>query len=371
MLFNESEYRFPCLPVEQPIGKFYIAAIPYKALIDISYSDVRRLEKEREVETYLGIQRPLQKKRVVELQEYVNTFDACFPTAIIIAIDGRCAEFHGNELVLRGYQGEDAVVPIENIAKVLDGQHRIAGLEGYKGTDFVVPVSVFVDIDIADQAYLFSTVNLAQTKVQKSLAYDLYELAKARSPQKTCHNIAVALDRTQASPFFEQIKRLGSATEGRAYETLTQATFVESLLPYISSNAIRDRDMCLRGEKLSIERNPNLIFREMFIDEKDFDIADVVWGLFDAVRERWPVAWDSREQGMMLNKTNGFRAFMKYLLPAYRLLIENGQAPSKKAFLELLSRVELKDEEFKIDNFKPGSGGQARLASLLIETLKI
>ena len=65
-----------------------------------------------------------------------------------------------------------------------------------------------------------------------SQAYDLYDLAKARSPQKVCHNIAVALDQNTKSPFYQRIKRLGVATEGRFNETLTQATFIESLMPY-------------------------------------------------------------------------------------------------------------------------------------------
>src|SRR5882762_10468420 len=90
---------------------------------------------------------------------------------------------------------------------------------------FQLSVSVFVDIDMEDQAYIFSTVNLAQTKVNRSLAYDLFELANSPSPQKTCHNIAVALDTITVSPFHKRIKRLGSATPGRNSETITQATF--------------------------------------------------------------------------------------------------------------------------------------------------
>jgi DGQHR domain-containing protein len=101
---------------------------------------------------------------------------------------------------------------------------------------------VFVDVDIEDQAYLFSTVNLAQTKVNKSLVYDLFDLARGRSPQKTTHNIAVALDQNDSSPLHQRIKRLGSATRGRVAERITQATFVESLLPYISKNPMLDRD---------------------------------------------------------------------------------------------------------------------------------
>jgi len=247
------EFSLKCIPVQQPIGTFYIASIDSSLLCKIAEFDVRRMVRERDIETYLGIQRPLVSSRVKELQQYVRTADACFPTAVILAVEGRCARYDekNNTLVLTNYiETEDLndAVLVRQIAKVLDGQHRIAGLMNYEGPTFEVNVSIFIDIDIADQAYIFSTVNLAQTKVNRSLAYDLFDLAKARSPQKTCHNIAVALDKLEQSPFFKRIKRLGTATEGRFGETLTQATVVQSLISYLSDEPAVDRDMYLRGK---------------------------------------------------------------------------------------------------------------------------
>ncbi len=110
----------------------------------------------------------------------------------------------------------------KDIAKVIDGQHRMEGLRAFVGEEFQVNVSIFIDADIADQAYIFSTVNLTQTKVNRSLAYDLFDLAKSKSPQKTCHNIAVALDENEKSPFYQRIKKTGVSTEGRFSETITQ-----------------------------------------------------------------------------------------------------------------------------------------------------
>jgi len=92
---------------------------------------------------------------------------------------------------------------------VIDGQHRIEGLKELQDIQFDLNISVFVDIDVAQEGYIFSTVNLAQTKVNRSLAYDLYDLAKSKSPQKFCHNAAVALDKGKESPLYHRIKRLG------------------------------------------------------------------------------------------------------------------------------------------------------------------
>lgn len=370
--------QLPCIKLVQPIGEFYISSINSKTLCDITYFDVRRILKgERDFESYLGIQRPLVDKRVKEISHYVNTIDACFPTAVIIAIPGACAKYDEvkNIMTLSNYlkpkEGEQ-VIFYKDIAKVLDGQHRIEGLRAFQGKEFDVNISIFVEADIADQAYLFSTVNLAQTKVNRSLVYDLFELARSRSPQKTCHNIVVALDHNEKSPFYKRIKRLGAATEGREEETITQATFVQSLLMYICKNQLQqqaDRDFYKRGrvpEKATGEESKNLIFRNMFIDEQDIQIADVVYNYFDAVKERWPGAWNYTGTGIMLNKTNGFRGLMRFLRPVYMYLTAPGSVPTKNDFLKIIKKIDLKDDDFNTSNFKPGTSGEAELYRTLM-----
>jgi uncharacterized protein (DUF885 family) len=47
--------EFSCIRASQPIGDLFIASIPYKLLMRISYFDVRRvLQTERDVERYLA-----------------------------------------------------------------------------------------------------------------------------------------------------------------------------------------------------------------------------------------------------------------------------------------------------------------------------
>lgn len=370
---NLIKIEVDALKVTQPIGDLFVASIEYNVLCKISYFDVRRVMRDqRDVERYLGIQRPLNERRVDELEKYVNFLDATFPSSIILAIDDEYAAYdeHRRKLILRNYkEGEDKpTIAISEIARVLDGQHRIAGLENFHGPAFGLPVTIFIGSDIADQANIFSTVNLEQTKVSKSLVYDLFELAKSRSPQKTCHNIAVALDRDEKSPFFERIKRLGFAVPGRKLQTLTQATFVENLMPMLSDDPKLDRDLLLRGdslEKASETDSYRLIFRNLFIEEKDTIIAKVVHNYFDAVREKWPFAWDSKDQGMILNKTNGFRALMRLLPRSYLRFAKPGDMVSKEKFFQLFDRVEAPDAYFKVDEFKPGSSGEKDLVDYL------
>lgn len=366
----------PCIRVSQPIGEFYVASIDSALLREITYSDVRQLRGGREIDEYLGIQREVNNKRVKEIGKYVNTVDACFPTAVILAVPGVCARYDedSKSLTLTNVLDENNPIDRTQIARVLDGQHRIEGLQHlHPGhPKFEVNVSIFIEMDIESQAYIFSVVNLAQTKVSKSLVYDLFEYSKSRSPQKTAHTIAVALDRADSSPFNKRIKRLGVATEGRFTETLTQATFVESLLRYISSDPTTDRDLYLRGSKPlrpSQEELRKFIFRGMFIDEMDMEIADILFNYFSAVQEKWPDAWTGLGDGAVLNKTNGFRALMRLLRPAYLYFANPGQMVSKDQFALLFGKSKLKDEELTTDTYKPGTSGETLLYHTLVAQL--
>lgn len=368
---GERSFSIPVLSVSQPIGTYYIGVMDSERLCEITDFDVRRLLKERDFERYLGIQRPLDNNRVKEIQDYVTTADACFPAGVILSVPGSCAELDDKKgiLTLSSYidpEFEDRSIPYRSIAKVIDGQHRIEGLKVLNGKGFQVAVSVFIDIDVAEEGYIFSTVNLAQTKVNRSLAFDLYDLARTRSPQKFCHNAAVVLDKEKKSPFYHKIKRLGVATEGRNGETITQATVVDMLMPYVSKDPMKDRDLYLRGslpERASSQESRILLFRNMFIDERDLEIVDIVWNYFVAVQERWPIAWVSPEKGDMLNKTNGFRAFMRFLRFAYLAsgVTKIGDIPTPAAFRRILDRIDLVDTDFKATRFVPGTGGEAAL----------
>jgi DGQHR domain-containing protein len=373
---TEGYIEMECIQVTQPIGTFYIGVIDYEDLINISFADIRHLD--RELDDYLGIQRTLSGKRVEELQQYVNTVDATFPTAVILAIKSE-NELNPDEKNAI-YDPKTKILKIRadhDVAKIIDGQHRIKGLEGLKpGKKFQINVTIFIDMDIEDQAMVFATINLAQTKVTKSLVYDLYEYTKSRSPQKTSHNIARLLNSKSDSPFYNRIKILGTAApEFKQVQILTQATFVEALIKYISGNnrkALDDRNLLKqdkRPPRANSAESHELIFRNMFLDKMDAEIAKVIWNYFSAVEERWPNSWKKTEIiGNILPRTNGFRALMRLLPALYNRLNGTGNLPQKKDFLTLLQKINLKDGDFTSDNFLPGSSGEGTLYSILANT---
>ena len=352
-----------CLEIEQPIGVFYIGVMDADALVRISYADVRRLEQ-REVETYLGIERPLSRERVKEIRDYAGTVDATFPTGVILAVDSDDVHFENGVMSIR-----DA----SRVARIIDGQHRIAGLEGFTAA-FQVNVVIFIDMDIEDQAMVFATINLAQTKVSKSLVYDLYEYTKTRSPTKTCHNIARLLNSREDSPFYKRIKILGRATD--PHQPLTQAAFVEAVQELISGDhrtALRERDLMKRDRKL--ERAPvtetKRVLRNMFIDNKDAEIARLVWNYFDAVRRQWPAAWSGIDQtGNVLPRTNGFKAFMRFFASVYLRVDQPGAVTPTSSFLKVFEKIGLQDADFNTDAYPPGMTGESRLYRELEQRLR-
>jgi len=372
--------RIPALRLRQPIGEIYVAAIDQELLRKITYFDVRRVMRDqRDIEAYLGIQRPLSERRVSDLQKYVNFLDATFPTSVILAIDdSECVSYEERkkQLVLsnvrRGNEKPD--IAFSNLCRVIDGQHRIAGLETFQGERFDVMATIFVGIDISDQAYIFATVNLEQTKVRKSLAFDLFELAKTRSPYKTCHNVAVALDSIKGSPLYHRIKRLGAATPGREKETetITQSQFVDGLVRYISPDPKADRDLMLRGQQPPLVGGDTLkrfCFRNLFIEGDDVTIGRITQNYFDAVKMTWPRAWDDFGEGAVLNKTNGFRALMAIFGSVYTYITAPGNMVPRGRFEAVFKRSKFKDEDFNTDKFKPGTSGEVKLRNELLEQL--
>ena len=99
----------------------------------------------------------------------------------------------------------------------------------------------------------------------------------------------------------------------------------------------------------------------MRYNEKDYEITDIIWDYFSAVRDKWPIAWSNTGRGNILNRTNGFRAFMRFLRPAYLYFTSPGGGVTQDQFAQLLSAVEMVDDDFSVEEYPPGTSGETRL----------
>ena len=93
----------------------------------------------------------------------------------------------------------------------------------------------------------------------------------------------------------------------------------------------------------------------------DAEIAKIVWNYFEAVAQHWPTAWESKEKGEMLNRTQGFSALMRFLGPVYRAKADGRGRLSSKSVLGVLKKVKLRDSDFTRENYLPGTAGETKL----------
>jgi DGQHR domain-containing protein len=364
-------FEIPGIEVIQPIGSFYISRMNYDDLLKISFADIRRISTE--TDEVFGIQRELSPRRVKELKQYVTNSDATFPTSVILSINSSRIKSTGDpsemeletDSMIEFKDNKLKILKDENVAKIIDGFHRVEGLRSYNGNpeNFQLNVTIFIDMDPEDEAIVFATINKAQTKPSNSLVYDLFELSKSRSPQKTAHNIARLFNKVVDNPFYRKIKILGKSVYGT--ETISQATFVESIMAFISRDPLKDRDDLKQKKEITVGKGDEqkLIFRKLFKEGKDVEIAKNFDHYFQAARNKWPNAWNNKEESQILNRTTGFIALMKFFKTAY-LSISGGRIDvvvDVSDFNRIFSPIEIDQNQFTRDNYKPGGSGIAKL----------
>lgn len=370
----------PFIEVNQPIGKFYVASIKCRDLLEIARYDIRRIERDEanDIDNYFGIQRKPAPGRLKEISEYVRFIDATFPNNIVIAV--KSVENIDAEKPIRNIKVESGKISIrraENIAQIIDGQHRLLGLQ--KAIDdnplfsqelkdnFELPVTIYVDMDIENQSMVFATINKAQTKVNKSLVFDLYDLANTRSPYRSAHNIVRVLNENSKSPLKNKVKMLGVADDTEN-ETIAQATLVESIVKYISKSPLKDRDDLKRGLKINLGNDKKLLFRKWFIEENDLFIARTLLNYFLSIREKWPNAWDTNS---ILVKSTGMIALLNFFGDIFKTKgFESHQEIMKSVFDDIFAKVSINDDDFNNENYPSGGIGQSKLRKQLNESLE-
>jgi hypothetical protein len=143
-------------------------------------------------------------------------------------------------------------------------------------------------------------------------------------------------------------------------------------MKYMSKKPLLDREIYKKGgtpSKIGAEESNILIFRNMMIEKRDLEIADILWNYFDAVRQHWPDYWNNLGRGQMLSKSNGFRGLMKFLRDAYLFVAEKpGHVPKTTDFLEkVFNRIGTPEGGFDVRMFTAGTSGETALYRFLME----
>lgn len=216
-----SNYNF--LRYNQPGATFYACTIKASDI-------VHRLAIRRRSDSYDGIQRDDDRKRIREIGSYLGSADAIIPTPIIVSAYEHCIRINDTQLNIDDSQ--------KIIGHILDGQHRILGLREISEQileDIELLIVFVFGIDAYSEATIFTTINSNQKQVSKSLIYDLFALNPNRSKERVCHEIVKSLNDDPDSPFHKRIKILGKKMEDT--ESLSQSAFIDQLLKTINKKS--------------------------------------------------------------------------------------------------------------------------------------
>jgi DGQHR domain-containing protein len=344
--------EIPVISFEQPIGTLYFGKLNASILVEIAETHRRIYE---DYEPKGGEQRDLSRKRAKDIAEYCKDPDATFPTPIILALGNEHYSLHDDVICTLKLDSKFRY-------KILDGQHRIEGIKlagekYYK--NFELPIVFVVNPTEEECAYIFSIINSKQTRVSPSLIYDLFEVSSQRSPQKSCHDIARALNSDKNSPFYNRLKMLGKG--GGVLASISQASFIKFLLENITSKPNRALRAIKQGNSIEVEDLP---FNKYFREEKDEVILKILENLFSAVSKVFHDEWND-PKSFILSKAIGYGAILKAFPVIYSTGVELATL-DENYFIRYMQGVkeQMKTKElaFTSDYFSSNEASRKKLA---------
>jgi len=275
-----------------------------------------------------AFQRKEDKRRVKDISKFLNSEEyALFPNTIIVTCDlandllndsvENFEEFitstaENKELLYYAFleninESYTLYVPNKkNALLVIDGQHRVRGLEESLEeirTNYDLVISFIIGYDRATIAKLFYTINYTQKSVNKSQLYHLTgEFSKELSEVSFMHEVVKVLNELEKSPFFKRIKMLGIVPsdinpEEKNMLTISQAFLIDYLVPTIN------------------EKSKNSIYQPIFLyyfknEEFQIEIIRFIIKYFNAIKNLLPQQWINPEVSIIV-RTISIGAFLR------------------------------------------------------------
>tara|TARA_R110001583_G_scaffold50965_1_gene159095 strand:- start:2 stop:1219 length:1218 start_codon:yes stop_codon:yes gene_type:complete len=374
---------FKAIRIKQPIGEFFVASISSEIIINFSYSRAAGFQKNG----LSGSQRDLKDKRVDEIRNYINTTNAAFPNSIILSAN----YYETDQLEVdddKRWRAEEIdedlfeiVIPDENLelCSIIDGQHRVNGFKK-SGINMHLPCAIFIDLPPSMQAFVFSTINFNQQKVDKSLAYQLfgYQLDESDRMMWSPDILAVQLSRSfnHEGPFKGKIKLIKEVAKKKQTGSsddkddltssweISSAAFIEGVVSLISGNSKADKYIVNKKKTFGYASRKDLIgnqkypLRKYYIDGNDSAIKIILDKYFDAIES---YLWKGKEESSIVFRAVGVAAqftFLKELIISGKIVISKDID-----FHETLSC--LSDVKFEGEYFSARSATKKRVVDVL------
>jgi len=219
---------YPCLVTKFQGIRVFTFPMKIKDAIFIGYVAARGVHDEE-----AAVQRILVTRRIASIREFVLKGNSFFNTFILNwTADTNKPKYAAD--------GRTLTVPLlAGSAQILDGQHRLAGLDRAMSErpaigNQEILVSLAVGLATSEAASIFLNINTEQRPVPKSLIYDLFGEVE-NDPDHVINratDIARELNDADSSPYRNFIKFPGSAF---GIGALDSSTVVASLRPHLDN----------------------------------------------------------------------------------------------------------------------------------------
>jgi len=283
----------------------YVIPMKVKDVIYINYVAVRGRDDEEG-----AVQRVLSRRRISSIKDFILSGNMFFNTFILNWTE---------KIIKPSINKEDITIPIvPSAAQVIDGQHRLAGLEEaiklkQKIGEETILVALCIGLETREAATIFLNINAEQRPVPKSLIYDLFGEAVDNEDHaiNRARDIAQELNDNPESPFYRTIKFPGSP---RGAGTIDLSTVVSSIKTHLGPEGI------FRAINISSLDSQRLIITNYFKAIYNFYENENVWA--------------SKSKNPFL-RSSGFSGAIDYL-PSILRLCANKKSFSIQTFHSLL-----------------------------------
>lgn len=214
----------PCLATKFGEIPAYTFAIKAKHLLGIHYVAVRGRDLEDG-----AVQRPLSTRRINDIKNYILEGNTFFNSFILNWTDSNYKPVIAKQNI---------TIPLTPAAaQVLDGQHRLTGLQAAMEQDTNIGesdllVTLCVGLTTKEAARIFLNINTEQRPVPKSLVFDLF--GEVENDEEHAINRATDLARSlndePDSPLYRLIKFPGAA---RGQGNIELSTFVSAFKDHL------------------------------------------------------------------------------------------------------------------------------------------
>ncbi|MDD5703540.1 MAG: DGQHR domain-containing protein [Dehalococcoidales bacterium] len=399
----------PAILVKQPLGHFFVFTLDAETLNSITYSlpaEVRvRLEQEQFDKgrgySIFGSQRKESKSRLEEISKFIQTSDATFPNSIILATNYDQDGLPITDPKRRwGYIENAGLYTIEipktgASASIIDGQHRLHAFDllpsDSQRRQMELLCVAFFELPPPYHAYIFSTINFNQKKVDRSLAYELFgfdpDLKDAQfwPPETLAVYLARVLNTEVGSPFRRCIApaadsdELISLTKDESTGTqekdgvirVSMASVVDGILSLICKKPKDDRykmrsmNNTEKGRSV-LSHIEELPLRNLYLENNDKAILEVLINYWTVVNNS---IWSNAQPDSYLLKTVGIQAQFDILKMLILNLPLNAENYSKENLAKVLADTAELAKEKK--GYQASGIGRVSIRNDLIQKIPI